>query len=345
MAEKPIIVIKLGSAIITNEIGNIDKAVIKKIASEIGAFFPKYRVILVSSGAVSSGKAFLQKYKGSLADRKAAAAIGNPILIQLYNTYFSKQGIAVAQALCERRHFSDRKQFLQLKETFTVLWQNQVLPIVNENDIISDIELKFSDNDELATLLAIGFNAEALIICTSVGGLLNDQKQIIPLVEKLDGSILSFVHKESSAIGLGGMLSKLTFTRLALSLGIAVYISGVSGKKPLAEALLGKNGTRFVPSKSTLKSRQKWLASGSITLGNIVVDAGAALAISKRKSLLSIGIVKAEGAFEAGEVVQLITENNDILGVAKTKLSADAINAERNAKNLIAAHADDIVLL
>src|SRR4029079_14979 len=128
-------------------------------------------------------------YKGSLIERKAAAAVGNPILIQLYHKYFSRHGIAVAQAWCERHHFSNRAQFLQLKETFTMFWDNNILPVVNENDLVSNIELKFSDNDELATLIAVGFDADTLIICTSVGGFLNADKNIIPIVEKVDNNI------------------------------------------------------------------------------------------------------------------------------------------------------------
>ncbi len=126
------------------------------LAKEIAGLSTSYHIVLVSSGAVGSGKIFIKNYKGSLIERKAAAAIGNPILIQLYHKYFSKYGITVAQALCERHHFSNRAQFLQLKETFFEFWNNNILPVVNENDLVSNVELKFSDNDELATLLAAG---------------------------------------------------------------------------------------------------------------------------------------------------------------------------------------------
>ena len=132
--------------------------------------------------------------------RKAAAAIGNPILIQLYRNYFQKQGLIVAQALCERGHFSNRNQFLQLKETFTTFWQNNVIPIVNENDVVNSQELKFSDNDELATLIAIGFDAESLLLCTSVGGLLDGSGNIIEEVENIKGETLSLVKKEKQQI-------------------------------------------------------------------------------------------------------------------------------------------------
>jgi glutamate 5-kinase len=342
--QKPVLVIKLGSAVITNNKGSIDQTVIKNLAGEIALLTTNYHIVLVSSGAVGSGKAFIKNYKGTLIERKAAAAVGNPILIQLYHKYFSKYGITVAQALCERHHFSNRVQFLQLKETFFEFWDNNILPVVNENDLVSNVELQFSDNDELATLIAIGFDAESLIICTSVGGFMDKEKNIIPLVEKIDNKILDYISKEKSSLGLGGMLSQLTFTRLATSLGIRVVISGLAGKNPFVDALAGSKGTTFKPQQSNLKARQKWLASGSITLGGISVDKGAEKALTNRKSLLTVGIKKVQGNFASGEVVQLINEEEAIIGVAKVKLSADEIKEQTLKKNSVAAHADDIVV-
>ena len=342
--QKPVLVIKLGSAVITNSNGSIEQTVIKKLAVAIAALNETYHIVLVSSGAVGSGKAFIKNYKGTLIERKAAAAVGNPILIQLYHKFFSKYGITVAQALCERHHFSNRTQFLQLKETFFEFWKNNILPVVNENDLVSNVELKFSDNDELATLIAIGFDAESLIICTSVGGFMNKEKKIIPFVEKIDNNILDYISEEKSHLGLGGMLSKLTFTRLATSLGIRVIISGLFGKNPFVDALSGRKGTTFKPQLSNLKARQKWLASGSITIGGILIDKGAEKALLNRKSLLTVGIKKVQGSFTAGEVIQLINEEEAIIGVAKVRLSAVEIKEQMLKKNSMAAHADDIVV-
>ena len=342
--QKKVLVIKLGTAVITDKEGKIDQAVIKKIAAEVAVLSQSYYVVLVSSGAVGSGKSFFKNYKGSITERKAAAAVGNPMLIQLYHKYFSKYNITVAQALCERHHFSNRKQFLQLKETFHEFWQNDILPVVNENDLVSNIELKFSDNDELATLIAIGFDADTLIICTSAGGLLNNDKQVIPYVGKIDATILGFVNKEKSSVGLGGMLSKLTSTKLAASLGIRVIICGLGGASPLNQALEGRTGSTFAPKSSNLKARQKWLASGSITIGGIAVDKGASKALHNRKSLLTVGIRKVNGNFVAGEVVQLLNEEGTIMGVAKARISSAEISQQIAHKNIIAAHADDIVI-
>lgn len=342
--QKPVLVIKLGSATISKADGSINKTIIKKIADEIAALSANWRIVLVSSGAVGSGKSSIQNYKGSITERKAAAAVGNPILIQLYHKYFSKHSISVAQALCERHHFSNRLQFLQLKETFAAFWNNNILPVVNENDLVSNIELKFSDNDELATLIAVGFDAATLIVCTSVGGFLDSEKRIIPVIEKIDKNIQGYVQNDKSSLGLGGMLSKLTFTRLATSLGIKVIICGLKKPDFFTSALQGLNGTTFIPQKSNFKARQKWLASGSITLGNIALDAGAVKALANRKSLLTVGIKQVEGNFTTGEVVQLMNDVQEIIGVAKVKLDAKEMRAQIAQKNIVAAHADDIVI-
>lgn len=342
--QKPVLVIKLGSAVITNSQGNIEEQVIEKLAEEVAVLSREHRVVLVSSGAVGSGKRHFKNYKGTLVERKAAAAVGNPILIRLYDHFFEPHGLTVAQALCERHHFSSRTQFLQLKETFAEFWRNDILPVVNENDLVSNVELKFSDNDELATLLALGFDAETLVICTSVGGFLNHEKEVIPEVNKIDASLLAFISNEKSTLGLGGMLSKLTFTRLATSMGIRVMITGLDGPKPLTRSLEGKKGTTFKPQRSNLKARLKWLASGSITLGELQVDEGAEKALQARKSLLAVGVRGMQGAFAAGEVVQLRNAEGDIIGVAKVKLGAPELQSRLEEKNALAAHADDIVL-
>src|ERR1700756_3194261 len=199
--QKPVLVIKLGTAVVTDARGMVAPATIRKVAAEVAALAAGHRVVLVSSGAVGSGRGFFSGYKGTLAERKAAAAVGNPILIRHYQRHFSVYGIPVAQALCERQHFSSRPRWLQLKATFTEFWKNGILPVMNENDLVSNVELKFSDNDELATLTAIGFDAETLLLCTSVGGFLDAGKQIIPDVEKVDSRILGLVEKGKSSLG------------------------------------------------------------------------------------------------------------------------------------------------
>ena len=342
--EKPVLVLKIGSSILADADGNLDKGVIARIAAGVAALTHQYRVILVSSGAVSSGKTFLPSYKGRLVERKAAAAIGNPILITEYSRCFSTYHLRVAQALFERHHFSSRHQFLQLKETITELWRNNIITIANENDTVSSHELKFSDNDELATLIAVAFNAESMILCTTSGGFLDQTNAVIPLVQNIDSDLLHLLRDEKSKLGTGGMASKLSFTRLATTLGINVVMCGIREEGSFANALAGTEGTTFKAKHSTLKDRQKWLASGSITIGSVQIDDGAYGALCDRKSLLAIGVVAVHRPFSGSEVVELVNSKGAIVGVAKMKLSSAALEEKNMQRNVMAAHADDIVI-
>lgn len=341
--EKPVVVIKIGSSILADASGNLAEEKVAKIASEVAHLWNDYRVVLVSSGAVSSGKSALPFYKGKMAERKAAAAIGNPILVAAYSRCFAAYNIKVAQALLERHHFSNRKQFLQLKETITELWRNNILAIVNENDFVSDHELKFSDNDELATLIAVAFNAQTLILCTTSGGFLDKDGKVIPFIDTIDDTLLALLRNETSKHGTGGMASKLTFTKLATRLGITVIMCGLHAEMAFSNALQGKSGTTFSAKASALKDRQKWLASGSITSGAVQLDSGACMALAARKSLLAIGITKVLRPFSVGEMVELLNPDGETIGVAQMRLSSSAVKSGEQ-HNGMAAHADNIVI-
>jgi glutamate 5-kinase len=299
-----ILVIKFGTASITLPSGEPDEEIISSVARQVAWLHPQHRLIIVSSGAVGAGKQALKSYEGTLTQRKAAAAVGNPILVGLYARHFAPHGISIAQSLCERAHFADRAKFLQLKNTFETLWQNGIIPIVNENDVVSDRELKFSDNDELATLIAAGFGAKTLMLCTSAGGVRDRDGQILRRVPHIDDAF-GYVQEGKSALGLGGMTSKLTFAKRAVQLGIRVVIFGMQGEDSLLTAWRGESGTEFGALRSSITARNRWLASGGLSSGRIYVDAGAAKALLARKSLLAVGIVRAEGDFAAGEIVEI----------------------------------------
>ena len=314
---KPLVVIKFGTASITRPNGEIDEAILVEIARQVARLRQHYRVVLVSSGAVGAGKAYLKNYQGELSQRKAAAAVGNPLLIGLYARYFGAYGMAVAQSLCERGHFASRRQFLQLKQTYEALWENDIIPIANENDVVSDLELKFSDNDELATLLAAGFGAEWLLFSTSVGGLLGPDGQVIPQVERVDETVLALADGSKSAAGLGGMVSKLSFAKRAVRLGIRVVIFGIHTPDGIVQALAGQTGTRFTPGAVSLNARRRWLGTGSLIAGQIRADAGAVAALQRRRSLLAVGIRQIEGEFDKGEVMEILNEHGELVAVAR----------------------------
>ncbi len=341
---KPVIVIKFGTAAITRAGGDPDLEVMKKIAAEVASIHDRYHIIIVSSGAVGAGKAFVSNYKGTLSQRKAAASIGNPLLINIYSEVFRPYGIPIAQGLCERRHFANRSQFLQLKDTFEELWRNGVIPIVNENDVVSDRELRFSDNDELATLLAAGFGAEALMLCTSVGGVLDEDGNIIAKVNDVK-DIFRFVRTDKSFLGLGGMASKLTFAKLATRMGIRVVIFGMKETQGLLGALKGETGTELQSLKSTLSARNRWLGSGGLISGKLKVDAGAERAVLKRKSLLAVGVAEVLGDFESGEIIEVHNPSGEAIAVARARVASADLLQNLKTVNYEVAHANDIVIL
>ncbi|CCG99305.1 glutamate 5-kinase [Fibrella aestuarina BUZ 2] len=342
---RPVLVLKFGTASITQSTGELNEPVLVDIARQVAALRDQYNVVLVSSGAVGAGKSALRDYRGEISQRKAAAAVGNLLLLNVYSRFFAVYGVTIAQSLCERHHFANRDQFLQLKDTYEALWESGIIPIVNENDVVSSRELKFSDNDELATLLAVGFGAEVLMLCTSVGGLLDANNQLIRHVPSLDESVFGVVRTDKSSLGLGGMASKLTFAKLAARMGIRVVIFGLAEPNSIAGALKGEVGTQIDPQPTTLSARNRWLASGSLAVGQVRVDAGAVAALQRRSSLLAVGIREILGDFSAGEVIELIDEAGTAVAVAQARLSAAALTNLSSRQNVEVAHANDIVLL
>ncbi|WP_316823022.1 glutamate 5-kinase [Pedobacter gandavensis] len=342
---KPILVLKLGTASITTQKGELDEAVIANVAVQVAQLAKEYRLILVSSGAVAAGKQYIKNYKGKISERKAAAAIGNPILLNTYSKHFYPYGIQMAQSLCERRHFSNRTQFLQLKETYEELWKNGVIPIANENDVVSDLELRFSDNDELATLLGVGFGASLILLGTSVPGVLDKEGKVVAKIDTINTEVFSLADKKTSDLGLGGMVSKLTFAHLASTMGIKVVIFGIRTANGILDAVQEKTGTVCAPKNCSIPARNKWLASGSLVTGRLMVDEGACEAIRNRKSLLAVGVVSVVAAFEHGEIFELVDAQMNILGVARAKASSETIQNNLKQHNLEIANASDIVIL
>jgi glutamate 5-kinase len=343
--KKAVLVYKIGTAGITNTKGNIDNNILNEVVRQLAMLHRNHHILIVSSGAVGTGKKYLPNYTAKIEERKAAAAIGNPILIQKYATTFKKYNIAIAQSLCERGHFSDRQKFLQLRSTYEELWRNNIIPIANENDVVSNYELKFSDNDELATLLAIGLNASHLLIATSVEGVLDQENKVVKSITKFDTQTLSLARKDKSSVGLGGMLSKLTFAKLASSLGIKVHIFAAKKQNSILDTLQEKTGTIIIAKNVVASARQKWLASGSKIIGTVQIDNGAKNALLKRKSLLAVGVSAIIQNFDSHEAIEIVDENQNIIAIAKAKISAKNLAQNLKTQNIILAHADEIVIL
>ncbi|MBT3349277.1 glutamate 5-kinase [bacterium] len=343
---KPIVVVKVGTAAVTDEHGDPNVLVLQEFCRQLAQLHKKYRLILVSSGAVGYGKKFLKEFSRTIIERRAAASIGNTILVQKYVKWFEPYGVNVSQALLERHHFSDRRSFLHLRETFGKLWENNFIPIVNENDVVSDLKLKFSDNDELATLIAAGFSAQKLLFGSSVGGVLDHDEKLIPVIEEFTPEIFG-VAKGSSNFGLGGMISKLHCAKRTTRLGTEVVIFDARKPGELLSAEAGKSGTRCPARACDISAHQKWIASGSLISGKIFIDAGAAKALQDRNSLLAVGVTAmSDGEFEKGEVVEIFTDENEpLFAVARAKISSAELRKSLREEGVVVAHADEIVVM
>jgi glutamate 5-kinase len=341
---KPIVILKIGTSCITGDDGELNQAVMVEIARQVGALHDRYNWILVSSGAVGNGKNLLNNYEGTIIERKAAAAIGNPILLQKYGQFLAPYKINIAQSLCERSHFSNDEQFNQLKQTFKELWKNGVIPIANENDVVSNLELKFSDNDELATLLAVGFGASLLLLGTSVAGVLDTEGNTLPEISNIDENILSLANNNLSNHGLGGMISKLTFARLATKMGIETIIFDLRNSGAIEKAMQRNYGTVCLAHRSSMRQRQQWLSSGNIVRGKIQVRKNSLPKLLDGAQLSITDVLDVIEPFAKGEVFEILDSNRNSVAVARSAMSSKSIETT-SAKDRVLARSGEILLL
>ena len=328
-------VIKIGSNIITTGTG-LDTRRINAISAAIASLHTGgHDIAVVSSGAVAAGirRLGLKKRPSDIRQKQAAAAAGQSALIQAYEKAFGKHRKQVAQILITRDAFYDRVRYINARNTIMTLFDFGIIPIINENDSVSIEEIKFGDNDQLASLVAGLISADRLVILSDVDGLYSrdpsrySDAELIPVVEEITPDLKSTAGTAGSEVGTGGMLSKLIAAEKAMRLGITVNI--VNGRRPhLIGALFeGKRvGTEFKPSSKRVSSRKGWIAFGVRTKGSIVIDDGARDALLKRgKSLLPSGITGVEGTFNSGDAVYCVDRQGRRLAKGLTNYSSGDI--------------------
>ncbi|MDB5030263.1 glutamate 5-kinase [Mucilaginibacter sp.] len=338
------IVIKIGSNVLTQSNGLPDQQRIGKLAEQIATIKQQgIEVILVSSGAVAAGRSLItvsDKYD-AIAARQLLASIGQVKLINTYAQLFEKHNILCSQVLVTTEDFKGRQHYLNMKNCLEILLQHQVIPIVNENDVVSVTELMFTDNDELAGLIASMLNAQALIILTNVDGIYdgnpNDEGSAI-IEEVIDTGIdfASFVSSGRSQFGRGGMITKSHMAQKTARLGIAVHIANGTRDNILIDVLTNTvTHTRFIPNK-TASEKKKWIAhSEKSATGIVQVNTGAKVALisSKATSLLPVGIVNILTDFKKGEIIKLIDEQNGLIGLGIAEYGADKAKESMGKKN------------
>lgn len=324
------IAVKVGSNVLTRPDGTLDVTRMSALVDQIAILYRSgVEVILISSGAVASGRSELSPSKklDSVDQRQLFSAVGQAKLINRYYELFREHGIPVGQVLTMKECFATRRHYLNQKNCMTVMLENGVIPIVNENDTISVSELMFTDNDELSGFIATMMDTQALIILSNIDGIYNGspddpQSEVIRQIEP-GKDLSSYIQAGKSSFGRGGMLTKTTIARKVADEGISVVIANGKRNDILVDLVQHPDTTlctRFVPSEQPVSSVKKWIAhSDGFAKGELHLNeqAVAALIGVKATSLLPVGIVAIEGEFEKDDLVRIMGPDGAQIGVGK----------------------------
>jgi len=338
------IIIKIGSNVFTQKDGLPDLKRIGHLVDQVARIKKQGKdVVLVSSGAVASGRSLMnvsERYD-AIAARQLLASIGQVKLINTYSNLFEQFNILCSQVLVTKEDFRDRLHYLNMKNCLEILLQHEVIPVVNENDVVSITELMFTDNDELAGLIASMLNAQALIVLTNVDGVYNanPESEGAELIEEVSGPAVdfsAFISSGRSQFGRGGMITKSTMAQKIAQLGIAVHIANGTRENILIDVLDDKvPHTRFLPNK-TASGKKKWIAhSEHSATGAVQVNEGAkaALTSSKASSLLPVGVTLIIADFKKGDIIKLIDENDKLIGLGIAEYGSDKAKESIGKKN------------
>lgn len=338
------IVIKIGSNVLTKTDGLPDIKRIAHLVEQIAAIKKQGRqVILVSSGAVASGRSMItisEKYD-AVAARQLLASIGQVRLINTYADLFGQYDILCSQVLVTKEDFRDRMHYLNMKNCLELLLQYDVIPVVNENDVVSVTELMFTDNDELAGLIASMLNAQALIILTNVDGIYDGDPKLPEsnVIDEIGGAEVdfsAFISSGRSQFGRGGMITKSTMAQKVAALGIEVHIANGTKENILTDVLDSKaRHTRFLPNK-TASGKKKWLAhSANYATGMVQVNDGAKNALTSKRatSLLPVGLVDVLSDFKKGDIIKLVDDHDKLIGLGIAEYGADKARERIGQKN------------
>lgn len=351
------IVIKLGTNVLRNDEGYVSLPRVYSFIEDIANLVKSGKeVIIITSGAVGLGKKRLglEDTQGT-ALKQACAAIGQGKLMSIYENGFDTYGLTAAQILLTEDDFSIRQKYLSLRTTFNKLLELGAIPVINQNDSVStldvalryvkeDMQVCFSDNDKLSALVASELDADLLIILSDINGLYDDNPKtnpdakLIKSVPEVNDEIMALASGVSDG-GRGGMETKLKAARLVTRFGGKVLIA--NGKEPyvIRKIFDGEDlGTMFLPQNENLSDKKRWIGYATNIVGKIIVNEGAKRAlISEEKSLLPIGVVDVKNSFKKGDVISILDEN-------KNEFARGIVNYDsESCKKVIGCHSDNIV--
>ncbi len=335
------ITIKIGSNVLTRPDGTLDITRLSSLVDQVAVLHKKgIEIILVSSGAVASGRSEINA-KGKLDNvsaRQLYSAVGQAKLINRYYDFFREHGISCGQVLTTKESLGTRQHYLNQKNCMSVMLENGVIPIMNENDTISVTELMFTDNDELSGMVAAMMNVDALIILSNIDGIYNGspsdpKSQVIrEIYSNKNNDLSDFIETTKSSFGRGGMLTKYHIARKVSDEGIDVIIANGKRENILFDLFFEKNTvcTRFIASSKEVSNVKKWIAhSEGFAKGEIYINEGARQALlgEKATSLLAVGISDVKGDFEKDDIVKIFDENKQSIGVGRVGCSSEKLRS------------------
>jgi glutamate 5-kinase len=359
------LVIKIGSALLIDANGQINRDWLYRLAEDIADLRNSgHQVLIVSSGAVGLGSQVLglSAPRARLEELQAAAAAGQVHLVHAYQEALGLFNISAAQILLTPDDTEVRRRFLNARNTLEKLIDFGVVPVINENDTVATEELKYGDNDRLAARVAQIVMSDGLVLLSDVDGLYtadprtDSKAEHIPLVSNVSDDLFDYAGGVGSSVGSGGMKTKLQAARIATHAGCATMIASGAMERPLRALANGGKCTLFTGEGTPQSARKQWLAGVLDVCGEVRLDAGAVAALNNGKSLLPVGVVAVTGQFRRGDAVMLMDANGAELGhglAAYASEEADAIKgcqSEQIQSRLgyrgrdVMIHRDDLVL-
>lgn len=344
------VIVKVGTGVLTLPDGKLDTLVLRHLVMQIVAAKAKgVEIVLVTSGAMGAGRTLITlKKKEHIAEKQVLAAVGQVKLMNIYSDLFSKHGQICAQVLATKGDFRDKTHYLNMKTCFENLLSNSIIPIVNENDVVATTELLFTDNDELAGLVASQLNANAVCMLTSVEGFLTGEpkdksSQVIHEID-IDNvtAYQKYISPNKTAFGRGGMLTKFNTAKKLARQGIAVYFANGKRNNIFTDLLAGSRvGTKFIPRGRSSALKRRIAYSEGFSKGAVEVNTCAEeMLISKTKvmSLLPIGMIKIEGNFDKGDIIEIKGSKKQTLGFGVAQYNsvhARELMGKKNARPIV----------
>ena len=334
LKDSKIIVIKIGSSLLIDENKKIRKKWLSEFSKDIKDLLNQNkRIIIVSSGAIAMGckKLNLSKKNLKLDKSQAVASIGQIELMNLFTETFLKNKINISQILLTLEDTEQRRRALNAKRTFENLFQLNFVPIVNENDSIATSEIKYGDNDRLASRVAQISAADSLILLSDVEGLyttnpkINKNAKLIKEIKNIDKNIEQISTKSVGEHGTGGMKTKIDAAKICQLSGCIMAIANGLPLRPIKKIIEKNNCTWFLPKISKLDARKKWIISSISPKGQLIIDDGAKEALTKGKSLLAAGIKKVLGKFNKGDHIKIIDKDYKEFARGLSSFSSDEV--------------------